>query len=111
MSSLSPSRPILENAQRSGVAIAALNFYNAETILAHVAAAKTQKASIILQTTESTINYLGLRMILAMANAAAELRERRLQARQLGAARCASRNVLRFLRRSVANQALGNLIF
>ena len=76
MSSLSPSRPILENAQRSGVAIAALNFYNAETILAHVAAAKTQKASIILQTTESTINYLGLRMILAMANAAAEEIER-----------------------------------
>lgn len=76
MSSLSPSRPILENAQRSGVAIAALNFYNAETILAHVAAAKTQNASIILQTTESTINYLGLRMILAMANAAAEEIER-----------------------------------
>ena len=76
MSSLSPSRPILENAQLSGVAIAALNFYNAETILAHVAAAKMQKASIILQTTESTINYLGLRMILAMANAAAEEIER-----------------------------------
>src|SRR4030095_6283610 len=29
-------------------------------------------ASIILQTTESTINYLGLRMIVGMASAAAE---------------------------------------
>jgi len=54
------------------VAVAALNFYNAETILAHVEAAKLEHASIILQTTESTINYLGLRMILAMANAAAD---------------------------------------
>jgi tagatose 1,6-diphosphate aldolase GatY/KbaY len=58
------------------VAVAALNFYNAETILAHVQAAKLEQASIILQTTESTINYLGLRMILAMANAAAEEIER-----------------------------------
>ena len=72
MSSLSHSRQILETAQLSGVAVAALNFYNAETILAHVEAAKIERASIILQTTESTINYLGLRMILAMANAAAE---------------------------------------
>ena len=76
MSRLSPSRPILETAQLSGVAVAALNFYNAETILAHVQAAKSEHASIILQTTESTINYLGLRMILAMATAAAEEIER-----------------------------------
>ncbi|HSE25808.1 MAG TPA: class II fructose-bisphosphate aldolase [Pyrinomonadaceae bacterium] len=76
MSKLSPSRPILETARLSGVAVAALNFYNAETILAHVAAAKSEQASIILQTTESTIDYLGLRMILAMANAAAEEIER-----------------------------------
>ena len=76
MSRLSPSRPILETARLSGVAVAALNFYNAETILAHVEAAKSAQASIILQTTESTIDYLGLRMILAMATAAAEEIER-----------------------------------
>ena len=54
-------------------AVAALNFYNAETLLAHVRAANALDASIILQTTESTIDYLGLELIVAMANAAAEL--------------------------------------
>ena len=72
MPKLSPSRPLLETARRSGIAVAALNFYNAETLLAHVRAARSLKASIILQTTESTIKYLGLPMILGMANAAAE---------------------------------------
>jgi len=51
--------------------VAALNFYNAETLLAHVRAANELRASIILQTTESTINYLGIRMVVAMARAAA----------------------------------------
>lgn len=71
MSSLCPSRPLLDAAARAGKAIAALNFYNAETLLAHARAANSLKASIILQTTESTINYLGLRLIVAMANAVA----------------------------------------
>jgi tagatose 1,6-diphosphate aldolase GatY/KbaY len=69
---LSSGRSLLDAAQRSGFAVAALNFYNAETLLAHVRAAKGLKTSIILQTTESTINYLGLPMIIGMANAAAE---------------------------------------
>ena len=72
MPRLCPSRTLLDDATRAGKAIAALNFYNAETLLAHTRAAKTLNASIILQTTEATINYLGLRMIVAMANAAAE---------------------------------------
>jgi len=72
MPKLCPSRLLLDTAQRSGVAIAALNFYNAETLIAHIGAAKSRNASIILQTTESTINYLGLRMIVGMATAAAE---------------------------------------
>jgi len=72
MPKLCPSQPLLETAQRSGVAIAALNFYNAETLIAHIGAAKSLNASIILQTTESTINYLGLNMIVGMATAAAE---------------------------------------
>src|SRR5262245_30272811 len=76
MPTLSPSRSILESAQLAGKAIAALNFYNAETILAHVEAAKALRASIILQTTESTINYLGLKMIVAMARVAADEVER-----------------------------------
>src|SRR5258706_15894618 len=70
------SRPLLSAAYRSHSAVAALNFYNAETLLAHVRAANTLSASIILQTTESTINYLGLGLVVAMARAAAaELHE------------------------------------
>ena len=65
------SRPLLDAARRSVSAVAALNFYNAETLLAHVRAANALHASIILQTTESTINYLGVRLIVAMARAAA----------------------------------------
>jgi ketose-bisphosphate aldolase len=72
MSKLCPSRPLLDAAAREGKAIAALNFYNAETLIAHVRAANSLNESIILQTTESTINYLGLRMIQAMARAAAD---------------------------------------
>src|SRR5215217_2143608 len=72
MPRLCPSRPLLDNETRAGKAIAALNFYNAETLMAHVRAANALNASIILQTTEATINYLGLRMVVAMANAAAE---------------------------------------
>jgi ketose-bisphosphate aldolase len=69
---LSPSLPLLETARRSGIAVAGLNFYNAETLLANVRAARSLEASIILQTTESTINYLGIPMIVGMANAATE---------------------------------------
>jgi tagatose 1,6-diphosphate aldolase GatY/KbaY len=72
---LVPSLPLLLAAQHSQRAVAALNFYNAETLLAHVKAANEAGASIILQTTESTVNYLGLKLIVAMARAAAELME------------------------------------
>lgn len=65
------SRPLLAAAYHSQTAVAALNFYNAETLLAHIRAAKTLGASIILQTTESTINYLGIGLVVAMARAAA----------------------------------------
>ena len=72
MPKLSPSRPLLETARRARLAVAALNFYNAETLISHVRAARQLNASIILQTTESTIDYLGLPLILGMARAAAE---------------------------------------
>ena len=72
MTTLCPSRELLDTAMAAGNAIAALNFYNAETLLAHTRAANALNASIILQTTEATINYLGLRMIVAMARAAAD---------------------------------------
>jgi tagatose 1,6-diphosphate aldolase GatY/KbaY len=71
-SKLVPSRTILDSVRRAGCAVAALNFYNAETLRAHITAANESKAPLILQTTESTINYLGIRMVVAMARAAAE---------------------------------------
>jgi ketose-bisphosphate aldolase len=71
-SKLIPSRTILDSVRRAGCAVAALNFYNAETLRAHITAANELSASLILQTTESTINYLGLGMVVAMARAAAE---------------------------------------
>jgi ketose-bisphosphate aldolase len=72
MPRLCPSRPLLDAATRARKAIAALNFYNAETLIAHVRAAQTTNESIILQTTEATIDYIGLEMIVGMATAAAD---------------------------------------
>src|SRR4026209_977938 len=76
MPKLCTSRALLDAATRANKAIAALNFYNAETLIAHVRAANALHESIILQTTEATINYLGLRMIAGMANAAADQLEK-----------------------------------
>ena len=56
MSRLCPGRTLLNAASNNGAAIAALNFYNAETLIAHVRAANALNASIILQTTEATID-------------------------------------------------------
>lgn len=73
---LVPGRQLLEEARREERAVAALNFYNAETLRAHIKAANGCGASVILQTTESTINYLGIKLVVAMARAAAEEMER-----------------------------------
>jgi ketose-bisphosphate aldolase len=72
MTKLCPSRPLLDAATRAGKAVAALNFYNAETLIAHVRAAKASNESIILQTTEATIDYLGFGIIAGLAGAAAD---------------------------------------
>ena len=72
MRKLCPSRSLLDIATKEGKAIAALNFYNAETLIAHTRAANSLKASVILQTTEATINYLGLPMIVGMVKSAAD---------------------------------------
>jgi ketose-bisphosphate aldolase len=68
---LVPSRRLLDEARRAGRAVAALNFYNAETLRGHIDAAKDAGASIILQTTEATIRHLGIGLAVAMARAAA----------------------------------------
>jgi len=72
MYKLCSSSTLLAAATRASKAVAALNFYNAETLIAHIRAANALDESIILQTTEATINYLGLPMIMGMATAAAD---------------------------------------
>lgn len=51
-------------------AILAANFYNLETLNAVVGAAKEEKKAIILQLSESSINYIGLDMAAQMAKTA-----------------------------------------
>ncbi|MBA3708839.1 MAG: class II fructose-bisphosphate aldolase [Planctomycetes bacterium] len=55
----------------AGQAVLAANFYNAETLLAVLRAAKSVGEPIILQTSPSTLQYTGLPMAVAMARAAA----------------------------------------
>ncbi len=66
-----PGLALLELARRRRRAIAALNFYNAETLRAHVDAARRLRTPLFLQTTEATIDYLGIGMAVNMARAAA----------------------------------------
>jgi len=66
------SREILQAARKKKRAVAALNFYNAETLRAHINAANEANAPLMLQTTESTIEYLGIDLAVAMAQAAAK---------------------------------------
>jgi tagatose 1,6-diphosphate aldolase GatY/KbaY len=68
---LVPAYRILDEMRRRSRAVAALNFYNAETLRAHIDAANEAGAPLFLQTTEATIKYLGIEMAVAMANAAA----------------------------------------
>jgi fructose-bisphosphate aldolase class II/tagatose 1,6-diphosphate aldolase GatY/KbaY len=53
-------------------ALLAANFYNAETLLAILWAARQTGSEIILQTSPSTLEYLGLSLTVAMARAAAQ---------------------------------------
>jgi fructose-bisphosphate aldolase class II/tagatose 1,6-diphosphate aldolase GatY/KbaY len=64
----------LEQARAKGHALLAANFYNAETLLAVLRAAERTSSAVILQTSPSTIDYLGLELAYAMArSASAEL--------------------------------------
>ncbi len=57
-------------ARKNGQALLAANFYNSETLLAVLRAAKRTSSAVILQTSPSTIEYLGLGQAYAMARAA-----------------------------------------
>jgi len=55
----------------AGRALLAANFYNAETLLAVLRAVKQTRSEIILQTSPSTLEYLGVDVAVAMARSAA----------------------------------------
>lgn len=65
-------RDVLQERRNRGQAILATNFYNAETLLAVLQAARETGSPVILQTSPSTIEYLGIRVAAGMARAAAE---------------------------------------
>ncbi len=67
-----PGRLLLEQARARRRAVAALNFYNAETLRAHADAARRLRVPLFLQTTEATIDYLGMGMAVAMARATSD---------------------------------------
>jgi fructose-bisphosphate aldolase class II/tagatose 1,6-diphosphate aldolase GatY/KbaY len=54
-------------------AILAANFYNLETLNAIISAAKAMKAPIVLQLSESSINYIGLELAAQMAKIALQV--------------------------------------
>lgn len=65
-------RKVLQELRNCGQAILATNFYNAETLLAVLQAGRETDSPVILQTSPSTIEYLGVRVAVGMARAAAE---------------------------------------
>ena len=63
-------REALELYRLHANAILATNFYNAETLLAVLRAARETDSGLILQTSPATIEYLGVKTAVAMARAA-----------------------------------------
>lgn len=63
-------RDIVRQAQRGGYAIPAFNTSNMETTLGLIAAAVAARAPIIIQISESTIRYAGLRTIVELIRTA-----------------------------------------
>lgn len=61
----------LQQCRKDKKALLAINFYNFETLKADLIAAKRNNSAIILQTSESTLNYLGVPTATAMARSAA----------------------------------------
>ena len=61
----------LKTHRNDGRALLAANFYNVETLLAILRAARQTKSEVILQTSPSTLEYLGVELAAAMARAAA----------------------------------------
>lgn len=63
----------IQKAQEKGVAIAAFNVHNLETVQAVVEGAAEERAPVILQTTPGTLKHAGIPYIAACVRAASEL--------------------------------------
>ena len=62
---------LLEN-KKNGKALLATNFYNFETLSAVLTAAQNTNSELILQLSESSINYMGLKVATSLAKSAIE---------------------------------------
>lgn len=63
------SNTILKKAQKNGYAIGAFNFSNLEQLKAILQAAQTKNADVIVQTSKSAIDYMGLDVIVSSVKA------------------------------------------
>lgn len=72
MSLVNPMK-FMRKAQEKGVAIAAFNVHNLETIQAVVEGASEERAPVIIQTTPGTLKHAGIPYIAACVKAASEL--------------------------------------
>lgn len=73
MSALTQTMPLQDQLlinKQKGRALLATNFYNFETLHAVLTAAQQAESSLILQLSESSLNYLGVDLAVAMAKAA-----------------------------------------
>jgi fructose-bisphosphate aldolase class II/tagatose 1,6-diphosphate aldolase GatY/KbaY len=62
----------LQSNKKEGKALLATNFYNFETLASVLTAAKNLQSPVILQLSESSINYMGLKVAKSLAQAAIE---------------------------------------
>src|ERR1044072_5675738 len=60
----------LQHCSQNGSALLAVNFYNFETLKGLLMAARSAQCSLILQLSESTLQYLGIRSAINMAKTA-----------------------------------------
>lgn len=67
------TKDILINAQNQNYAVAAFNIYNLETMQGVVEGAWEMKSPVIIATTPSTVDYMGLECIVAMVQSNARL--------------------------------------
>lgn len=69
---MKPLQDYFKELDRQDKAVLAVNFYNFETLSAILSAAKATESAVILQSTKSTIDYLGLDVTANLAQTAIE---------------------------------------